>query len=61
MERLECSKSGIIRIGQIWKSEVNGWVYDPNGCAPSLTVGQHAGVSPKIIVYEEDNSAKHDD
>ena len=44
----------IRRIGQIWKSEVNGWVYDMRGLAPSLTVGQHSGVSPKILVYDED-------
>ena len=57
---LESSMSGILRIGKIWKSEVNGWVYDTKGCSPALTVGQHSGVSPKILIYEENGSDKHD-
>lgn len=40
------------RLFQVWKSQQNGWVYDPNGIAPCLSVGQHSGVEPKIIVYE---------
>ena len=51
----ESSKYVILRIGQIWKSECNGWVYDTTGICPALTVGQHAGVAPKILVYEEDS------
>ena len=42
-----------LRLFQIWKSNQNGWVYDPNGIAPCLSVGQHSGVEPKIIEYEE--------
>ena len=38
---------------KIWKSHQNGWVYDPQGLCPTLTVGQHSGVEPKIIVYEQ--------
>lgn len=40
-------------VGQVWKSRQNGMVYDPKGIAPCLCVGNHSGVEPKIIVYEE--------
>ena len=50
----ESWKSAILSIGKIWKSEANGWVYGTNGISPTLTCGQHAGVSPKILVYDED-------
>lgn len=40
-------------VGQVWKSSQNGQVYDPMGISPCLTVGNHAGVEPKIIVYED--------
>lgn len=39
-------------VGQIWKSKQNGKVYSPEGIAPCICVGNHAGVEPKIIVYE---------
>lgn len=39
-------------VGQIWKSKQNGMVYDPEGVAPCLCVGNHSGVEPKIIEYE---------
>lgn len=43
-------------VGQIWKSEANGQVYLRGGLSPTLCVGAHSGVSPKIIeVYEDDN------
>lgn len=43
-------------VGQVWKSNQNGQVYDPMGISPCLTVGSHAGVEPKIVVYEgQDN------
>lgn len=38
--------------GQVWKSKQNGKVYDPDGIAPCICVGHHAGVEPKIIEYE---------
>ena len=41
-----------LTVGQIWRSKQNGQVYDPNGIAPCICVGHHAGVEPKIIVYE---------
>lgn len=47
-ESLRC-----IRIFKVWKSQQNGWVYDPQGISPCLNAGHHAGVEPKIIVYEE--------
>ena len=40
-------------VGQIWKARQNGMVYDANGIAPCLCVGNHSGVEPKIILYEE--------
>ena len=43
-----------LRLFQIWKSQQNGWVYDPDGISPCLNVGHHAGVEPKIIVYDKD-------
>lgn len=39
-------------VGQIWKSKQNGKVYSPDGIAPCICVGHHAGVEPKIIVYD---------
>lgn len=44
-----------LRLFQIWKSQQNGWVYDPDGISPCLNVGHHAGVEPKIIVYDKDS------
>lgn len=41
-------------IGQIWKSLANGMVYSPEGLSPTLVVGCHSGVEPKIIYIEED-------
>ena len=43
----------IMKIFQVWKSEANGWVYDPEGICPCLCVGNHSGDEPKIIEYEE--------
>ena len=39
--------------GKVWKSQQNGFVYDPCGVAPCLCVGHHSGVEPKIIEYEK--------
>lgn len=39
--------------GKVWKSQQNGYVYDPCGVAPCLCVGHHSGVEPKIIEYEK--------
>lgn len=41
-------------VGQIWKSQQNGMVYDPCGVAPTICVGHHSGVEPKFIEYEKD-------
>ena len=41
-------KPKIIPIGRIWKSEANGWVYHRGGISPTLCVGAHNGVQPKI-------------
>lgn len=43
----------IRKMFQVWKSEANGWVYDPDGIAPCICVGNHSGVEPKIIEYEQ--------
>lgn len=40
-------------VGQVYRSQQNGMVYDPNGIAPCICVGHHAGVEPRIIVYED--------
>jgi hypothetical protein len=44
----------VIVVGQCWQSSQNGQVYDPRGLSPTLVVGHHAGVEPKIIVYEDE-------
>ena len=44
--------SSVLVTGQIWKYRQNGMVYDPEGIAPCLCVGNHSGVEPKIIEYE---------
>jgi len=41
-----------LRLFQIWRSQQNGWVYDPEGLSPCLGVGHHSGVEPKIIEYD---------
>ena len=51
------SSSRCIRLFQVWKSSQNGWVYDHNGIAPCLSVGQHSGVEPKIIEYEKNEES----
>ena len=38
--------------GYVYRSKQNGMVYDPDGVASCLCVGNHGGVSPKIILYE---------
>lgn len=48
----EQQESSVLTIGQIWKSRQNGMVYNPEGIAPCLCVGNHSGVEPKIIVYD---------
>lgn len=45
--------SRCIVTGWIWRSRQNGIVYDPEGIAPTLMVGHHSGVEPKIIEYEK--------
>ena len=46
------SSSSVKVVMQIYRSQQNGMVYDPDGIAPCLCVGCHSGVEPKIIVYE---------
>lgn len=41
-------------IGQIWKSEANGYVYWWGGVSPTICVGAHSGVEPKILIIIED-------
>lgn len=49
-------------LGYIWKSRMNGAVYDVDGICPCLTVGQHSGVEPKIMEarYERDIRSKQE-
>ena len=57
-ERTETAQpywSRCIEVGSVWRSRQNGKVYDPQGIAPTICVGHHAGVEPKIIEYEKNN------
>lgn len=42
--------------GYVWKSQMNGAVYDVEGICPAICCGAHSGCQPKImdIVYERD-------
>ncbi len=42
-----------IKVGYVWRSKMNGGVFSPNGISPCLVVGNHSGVAPKIIEYED--------
>ena len=45
----------IVVVGNVWVSRQNGMVLDIRGLSPCLSVGQHSGVEPKImVVYEND-------
>ena len=47
--------SRIEKIGQYYKtSEMNGWVYGTNGISPTICVGAHGGVEPRIVEMIED-------
>lgn len=50
-----------IVIGYVWKSSQNGVVYDPCGVSPAICAGHHAGVEPKIIVYEDEDEINKTD
>ena len=43
----------IIVVGYVWNSRQNGMVLDVCGISPCLSVGQHSGVEPKIMVVYE--------
>lgn len=42
----------IITLGQVYKSQQNGSVYDVAGISPCLACGCHSGVEPKILEIE---------
>ena len=45
----------IERVGKIYKtSEANGWVYFIKGISPTICVGAHGGVEPRILIIIED-------
>lgn len=46
----------VLTVGQIWRSNQNGQVYDPDGISPTICVGHHAGVEPKIIEFGEQHA-----
>ena len=52
----EQQPSRCLIVGRVWRSQQNGLVYDPEGLAPTLVVGHHSGVEPKIIEYEENKA-----
>lgn len=53
MERMAQPALQCMIVGKVWRSRQNGMVYDPRGISPTICVGRHVGVEPKIIVYEE--------
>lgn len=44
----------VIVAGKVWQSSQNGLVFDPHGISPTICVGCHAGVEPKIIIYKDE-------
>lgn len=46
------NQAAVISVGQVYRSQQNGAVYDPIGICPCLCVGRHSGVEPRIIVFE---------
>ena len=40
-------------MGKIWKSDVNGLVYWWGGVSPTICVGCHSGVEPKITYIQD--------
>lgn len=50
----------IERVGKYYKtSEANGWVYSASGISPTICVGAHGGVEPRItITMNEMNKSK---
>lgn len=47
----------VIVVGQVWRSSQNGMVYDPRGVSLTICAGHHAGVEPRIIVYEDEQTS----
>lgn len=45
-------------VGQVWKSLANGMVYAWGGVSPTICVGAHSGVQPKIIYTIDMEQAK---
>ena len=41
----------------IWKSQTSGWVYHRGGVSPTIALGAHAGLQPKIL-ENKDTMAK---
>lgn len=39
--------------GWIYRSRQNGVVVDAGGVAPTLSVGKHSGVEPRVLWYDE--------
>lgn len=44
----------IIRLGSWSNSRANGGVYSVDGISPTLCVGCHSGVEPKILIVKDD-------
>ena len=44
----------VVVVGYVYRSQQNGQVYDPRGLSPTICVGHHAGVEPRIIEYEDE-------
>lgn len=47
----------IMNEGYVYSSRQNGLVLNPRGISPTISVGQHSGVEPRIrVVYEKGQS-----
>jgi len=44
------SQPRVLPLFKIWKSQQNGWVYDTDGISPCITIGDHGGCEPKIVI-----------
>lgn len=46
-------RDDIVIVGFIWKSQQNGMVYSPFGISGTMTIGQHSGTEPKVLIINE--------
>lgn len=56
VNNIAISQLRCVIVGQVYRSQQNGMVYDPNGISPCICMGHHAGVEPRIIEYVQGES-----